>query len=80
MGAGSRVLVAILLAIHLRCVVSIIAEEGEDELKLADISHIGIEGVVLAVDRRQILSVYSSAEELEAIVLVVCNLAVIKLW
>ncbi|KOO52978.1 hypothetical protein Ctob_012098, partial [Chrysochromulina tobinii] len=62
--------------VHLRAVVAHSAEQCEQELALAHVAIVRVEGVVAREEHRQVLDVHRAAEELEAVVRIVRHLAV----
>ncbi|KOO53341.1 hypothetical protein Ctob_016657, partial [Chrysochromulina tobinii] len=62
--------------VHLTAVVAHSAEHREEELALAHVAVVRVEGVVAREEHRQVLDVHRAAEELEAVVEVEGHLAV----
>jgi len=61
--------------VHLCAVVAHSAEHREQELALAHVALVRVEGVVAREEHRQVLDVHGAAEELEAVVRTVRHLA-----
>ncbi|KOO30352.1 hypothetical protein Ctob_011333, partial [Chrysochromulina tobinii] len=63
--------------VHLTAAVTPDAHHREQELALADVAIVRVEGVVAREEHRQVLDVHGAAEELEAVVRIVRHLAVV---